>query len=134
MAVVAPFVVEPERGKNDNSVVVRLDHGHVSFLLPGDLEREGERILLEDGAPLGATVLKAGHHGSQTSSSEAFLDAVQPRYVVYAVGARNRFGLPHRDVLRRFIHRGVVDLRTDRDGAIRMETDGTHLTIDTWQP
>jgi len=134
MTVLAPLVVEPERGKNDNSVVVRLDHGDVSFLLPGDPEREGEEMLLKAGAPLGATVLKAGHHGSQTSSTEAFLNAVQPRYVVYAVGARNRFGLPHPDVLRRFIHRGVVDLRTDRDGAIRMETDGTRLTVDVWQP
>ena len=133
LTVIWPDRLDPARGKNANSVTMRLDHRDVSFMLPGDLEAGGEAALLQRGVPLGATVLKAGHHGSLTSSSEAFLDAVQPNFNVYSVGKHNRFGLPHPDVVDRYARRGIESFRTDEDGAVRMTSDGEALTIETWR-
>jgi competence protein ComEC len=134
LRVLWPDRPDPSRGKNDNSVVIQLTHGEVSFLLPGDLEAGGEAALLREGQPISATVLKAGHHGSQTSSTEAFLDAVKPQVVIYSVGADNAFGLPHPDVVERYTARGVVGYRTDRDGAIQMTSDGGTIQVKTWSP
>lgn len=134
LEVLWPHLPDPSRGKNDNSVVLMLRHNTLSFLLPGDLEAPGEAALLASDAPLRATVLKAGHHGSQTSSTPAFLEAVNPQVVVYSVGADNAFGLPHPDVLSRFDHLGVTPYRTDLHGSIRMTSDGHRLLIDRWQP
>ncbi len=65
-------------------------------------------------------VLKAGHHGSRTASSAAFLDAVKPELVVVSAGARNRYGHPHREVLARLRARGIEAARTDEDGTVRI--------------
>jgi competence protein ComEC len=132
LEVLWPDQPDPSRGKNDGSVVLMLRHGQVSLLLPGDLEAAGEAALVAMGQPLRATVLKAGHHGSQTSSTEAFLDAVRPQVVVYSVGEGNAFGLPHPDVVARYARWGAVSYRTDQDGSIRMVSDGVRLTVSAW--
>jgi competence protein ComEC len=116
-------------GANDNSLVIRLLWGKRAFLFTGDAEHEAEAHLLEDGVPLGADFLKVGHHGSRTSSTPAFLDAVKPRVATMSTGVRNRFGHPHLPTLEKLKARGIVALRTDRFGAVRIETDGNLLEV-----
>jgi competence protein ComEC len=116
-------------GANDNSLVIRLLWGNRAFLFTGDAEHEAEAHLLEDGVPLGADFLKVGHHGSRTSSTPAFLDAVKPRVATMSTGVRNRFGHPHLPTLEKLKARGIVALRTDRFGAVRIETDGNLLEV-----
>jgi competence protein ComEC len=85
------------------------------------------------GLPLSATVLKSPHHGSNTSSSEAFLDAVRPQIAVISVGEDNRFGHPSSAVLDRYAKHGITVLRTDRQGSIELITDGEKLWVETEQ-
>jgi competence protein ComEC len=97
------------------------------LLFPGDLEAEGERRLLNGSLDLlPSTILKVPHHGSRTSSSDAFLDAVAPRHAVVSAGYDNHFGMPHAEVLARYRARGTRVWRTDEDGAIlfRIAKDG----------
>ncbi|HMC36051.1 MAG TPA: MBL fold metallo-hydrolase, partial [Myxococcales bacterium] len=86
---------------NDNSIVLRLVHGEVAALFPGDVEALAEADLAQGTAEIRAQLLKAPHHGSRTSSTEAFLRRVAPAFTVYSVGAGNRFGFPNEDVLAR---------------------------------
>jgi competence protein ComEC len=116
-------------GANDNSLVIRLLWGKRAFLFTGDAEHEAEAHLLEDGVPLSADFLKVGHHGSRTSSTPAFLDAVKPRVATMSTGVRNRFGHPHLPTLEKLKARGILALRTDRFGAVRIETDGNLLEL-----
>jgi len=120
---------DPEGKANDASAVTRWTWGQVTFLLPGDIEQGVEAALVASGQPLKATVLKAPHHGSDTSSSAAFLQAVDPQLVVVSVGADNRFGHPSPEVLERLAGRTV--LRTDERGTIEIVTDGTRLWVQT---
>lgn len=103
---------------NDRSCVLRITAPGGAVLLPGDIERRGEEALLAHGAALRAEVLLASHHGSKTSSTPAFVDAVRPAMVVFPVGYRNRFGHPHHEVVERYVSRGAALYRTDRDGAV----------------
>jgi competence protein ComEC len=116
---------------NNHSVALRLAYGQVSFLLPGDIETPVEQALVRGGAALAATVLKSGHHGSKTSSSEAFLAAVDPQVVVISVGADNGFGHPSPEVLGRYAALGLPVLRTDERGTIEFITDGQRLWVET---
>jgi competence protein ComEC len=116
-------VLSPERGyanpgtaKNDDSLVVRLAYGKGSVLLEGDAEAPSEAAMLEHGLVERSTLLKVGHHGSKTSTGEAFLDAVAPREAVISVGRQNTFGHPRWDVLERLESHGVQTWRTDRGG------------------
>jgi competence protein ComEC len=118
-------------GANDNSFVIRLLWAQRAFLFTGDAEHEAEAGLLERGLPLAADFLKVGHHGSRTSSSPAFLDAVRPRVATMSTGIRNRFGHPHAPTLQKLSERRILALRTDRYGAVRIETDGEALSIVT---
>lgn len=106
---------------NDRGCVLKVSAPGGSVLLPADIERRSEEALLARPHALAADVLIAGHHGSKTSSTEAFLNAVQPRAVVFAVGYRNRFGHPHPDVLERYRARGTALYRTDSDGAVSID-------------
>jgi competence protein ComEC len=83
------------------------------------------------GAPLAATVLKSPHHGSRTSSSEAFLEAVDPHLVVISVGAENSFGHPSPEVIERYADHGLPVLRTDERGTVEFITDGRKLWVET---
>jgi len=116
---------------NDHSVVIHLQIGQISFLLPGDIETPIERNLVYADVPLTATVLKSPHHGSNTSSSEAFLEAVNPQIVIISVGEDNKFGHPSSAVLDRYAERGITVLRTDELGTIELITDGEKLWVDT---
>ena len=113
---------------NDYSVVLRLQYGQRSFVFTGDVERRGEDAIVESGLNLRADVFQAPHHGSQSSSTEGFIDAVTPTYVVISVGSYNTYGHPHDVVMERFQARGLQILRTDESGSIVFETDGIDLT------
>ncbi len=117
-------------GVNDRSLVLRLRHGEVTFLLTGDLEEAGEEAL-EVGE---VTVVKAPHHGSRTSSGPAFIARTRPAYVVFCVGRRNRFGFPHAEVVERYQTAGARCLRTDVNGAVRFYSDGTNVRVETFLP
>jgi len=119
-------------GENDRSLVVRLDWRGVSFLLTGDLTASGEEALVDDRAPIAATVLKVAHHGSRTSTAEPFVSASQPRLAVVSVGARNPFRHPAPEVVARLDRAGARVYRTDRDGAVIVETDGVNLWVTRW--
>jgi len=119
----------PEMGENDDSLVLRLTLGSVRILLPGDLEREGEALLLARGWPVDADILKAPHHGSGTSSTEAFVRAVRPAHVVFPVGAGNRWGFPSPAIEARYAAAGAAGHRTDRDGAVVFRTDGRVVEV-----
>jgi competence protein ComEC len=113
---------------NDRSLVLRLDYGDVSFLFASDIELAAEDALLRgDRDELDATVLKVGHHGSDTSSSAAFLRAVSPAVAVISAGVGNRFGHPAPAVVERLEEHGRV--YNTLDGRVRIETDGERLWI-----
>src|SRR5437762_705273 len=120
------------RSRNDEAVVLRIEYGLVSFLLASDIEAAREHALVASGAPLAATVLKVGHHGSRTSSTPEFLEAVDPVIAVISVGPRNPYGHPDPGVLERLTAAGARGHRTDRDGAVIFETDGRTLGVTRW--
>ncbi|MFW6174686.1 MAG: DNA internalization-related competence protein ComEC/Rec2 [Chloroflexota bacterium] len=117
--------------RNDSSTVVRVEHGEVSFLLTGDITRRAERRLLQSGRPVVADVLKLPHHGSDTSSSRPFLEAVSPRVVVVTAGTDSRFDHPAPAVVRRMEENlpDVPVLLTRDRGDIEFRTDGKRLTV-----
>jgi competence protein ComEC len=117
-----PPASPPWRVRNDDSLVLRLRFGAVVFLLSGDIEAEGERRLR-----LRADVLKVPHHGSRTSSSEAFLAELRPRLALVSAGVGNVYGHPHPEVVARYRRVGVILLRTDREGAVSIASDGRSL-------
>lgn len=120
------------------SVIVQAHYGDVTLLFMGDAEQpEEEWLLARDSAVLRADILKVAHHGSRTSSSEAFLAAVQPRLALVSVGAGNSYGLPTPGIMRRLAASGAQVLRTDRLGTIVARTDGHRIFVDaagdTWE-
>lgn len=121
-----------QRDANETSVVLRVALRDVVFLLTGDAEAEEERWLLANAESglLRADVLKLAHHGSRTSSTSPFLDAVAPRIGVVSVGAGNSYGHPSAETLREFADRGVPLLRTDRDGTLVVSTDGRMVEVE----
>lgn len=117
---------------NDASTVALVQFGSSRFLLVGDAEYEEERWLLRNAAAdLRADVLKVGHHGSSTSSSDAFLSAVGPSLALISVGAGNVYGHPSRDVLAALARAGAEVARTDLDGTIVVRTNGRRITFET---
>ena len=122
--------LEESDNPNNASLVIKLTYGEISFLLTGDAEREAEEAMIRKwGFGLRSTVLKAGHHGSATSSSEEFLRYVSPRIAVIAVGEKNRFGHPSEETLERFSRRRVEVYRTDFRGTVTITTDGKELRV-----
>jgi competence protein ComEC len=115
---------------DNNSVVLRVSDGAVSFLLMGDMMSEAERELIRGRADLNATVVKAGHHGSATSTTEEFLAVADPKAAVIECGAGNKFGHPEKEVLQRLTERvGSNVYRTDLNGAVDFTTDGAGLWV-----
>jgi competence protein ComEC len=113
------------------STIASIRFGLVRFLLVGDAERPEEDWLLSNKRDaLAADVLKVGHHGSSTSSSDAFLGAVHPELAIVSVGARNIYGHPSSDVLRALARAGAEVLRTDEAGTIVVRTDGIRLEVE----
>lgn len=118
-------------GSNDNSIVLKVSFGATSFLFTGDAERAEEQDLLNAGVNLQSTVLKVGHHGSDTSTSYPFLRAVAPQYAVISVGAGNSYGHPTEAVLSRLRDAGVTTFRTDMQGEITAVSDGQTINFST---
>lgn len=120
------------KASNDDSLVMRIQDGTESFLLPGDIEKRVENELVDEQAPLRADFLKVPHHGSKTSSTDAFVGAVAPKVAVVSVGEGNQFGHPVDAVVERYAAAGTRFLRTDRDGAVTAITDGHDLAVRTF--
>lgn len=114
---------------NNTSIVIRIVYGDTSFLFTGDAEQETEEKILESGQDIESTVLKVGHHGSSTSTSQAFLDAVSPTYAVISCGKDNSYGHPHSETLAKLASAGVEVFRTDELGDIYCTSDGTEVTF-----
>ena len=124
-----PFLQNTNSDLNNNSISIRLVYGRIKILLTGDLENEGETRLLQSGAEIDSEILKAGHHGSRTSSSEDFLNRVHPRVAIISCGLFNRYHHPSPSTLRRYADHGIQTFRTDLQGAIEIETDGTRYSV-----
>src|SRR5437773_312384 len=132
-ALLTPIVPDVPGGRrNDRATLLRVEMGLASVLLASDVAAAGERALLEARIPLGATVLKVGHHGAATSSTAPFLAAVRPTVAIVSVGARNLYGHPDAGTLARLGAVGARVYRTDRDGAVLVETDGRTLSVTRW--
>lgn len=114
---------------NNTSIVLRIVYGGTSFLFTGDAEQEAENVILASGQDIQSTVLKVGHHGSSTSTSEAFLDAVNPTYAVISCGAGNSYGHPHQETLDKLQNKGVEVYRTDLLGDIYCTSDGKEVSF-----
>ena len=127
--VVAPL--RPSGNTNNTSIVLRLSYGEVVFLFTGDCEREEEADILEAGCDISTTVLKVGHHGSDSSTSYPFLRAVMPRYAVISCGQGNSYGHPHDDTLSKLRDADVTLYRTDMQGTITAESDGKTVVFTT---
>lgn len=119
-----PFISGTRSDINNNSLVFMLEFKSFHMLFTGDAGAEAERRLLAEGNDLHADVLKVGHHGSAYSSTTEFIDAVHPRYALISVGLNNLFGHPAVGTLGKLAERGTRIYRTDRAGAITIETDG----------
>ncbi len=117
--------------RNDSSMVLKMSFGPTSVLFTGDLEAKGERALIAGGRDLRSTVLKAPHHGSATSSTEAFVDVVDPAAAIISDGYHNRFGFPAPEVVDRYRQIGSEVLRTDQNGAIEIDASRTGATVRT---
>jgi competence protein ComEC len=130
---------------NDNSVALKLTYGNFSALLTGDVEERNEaRLVFKNATILDADVLKAGHHGSRTSSSLAFLNAVTPEVVIISLGAGNSYGHPHQEALDRisafgaqYLHRtdidGTITLISNTGGNISILTEECRKTVDIFE-
>ena len=116
---------------NDWSVGILLQNGENRFLFTGDAGEQAEQDILANGIDISADVYKASHHGSDTASSEAFIQAVSPEYAVISVGEGNQYGHPNAEVLNRFRAAGIEVFRTDEQGTIVAASDGTDITWNT---
>ncbi|MEM7403500.1 MAG: DNA internalization-related competence protein ComEC/Rec2 [Myxococcota bacterium] len=114
---------------NDNSLVLQIHHGSDSALWPGDIEQWGEYLLLQEGCNLQSTILKAPHHGSRTSSTPAFIQAVQPQHVIFCTGQDNRFQFPHQQTVRRFAHIGAQLWDSGKQGQTTFWLTGNGVVV-----
>jgi competence protein ComEC len=117
---------------NDASLVIKINYGQVSFLMPADISASVERLITESGQNLHSDVLFVPHHGSSRSCSFDFIRKVSCRFALISAGKNNPFRHPHPATLKRLTEANVNILRTDRDGAITMATDGTKIAIDAY--
>ncbi|ABN06565.1 beta-lactamase domain protein [Methanocorpusculum labreanum Z] len=116
---------------NENSIVLNITYGEVSFILAGDAGEKAEEYIISTGTSIDAEILKAGHHGSSGSSTDAFLEAVSPNVIVMSVGADNDYGHPHLETLTRFAQYTENIYRTDLDGDVIITTDGSEYSVIT---
>ena len=124
------FMTEPildEDNLNISSLVLRVEFGNTSYLFMGDAEEENEETISWPKT----NVLKVGHHGSSTSSSESFLKQVQPKYAIIMAGKDNSYGLPTQETINKLNNIGSEIYRTDEDGTIQMTSDGNTIEIKT---
>lgn len=125
-------VLHPEEvtGKaNEESISLKLTYGEVRFIFTGDAGVKEEQQMIDRGAELDAEILQMGHHGSNTSTGNAFLTAVSPEVAIYSAGIDNSYGHPHAEVLAAVENAGAEIYGTDVNGTIRIETDGTSYKV-----
>lgn len=117
------------KNTNDDSVITRLHYGDIDFLFTGDAEEEVERVLIEKN--ITAHVLKAGHHGSRSSTAQVFLDRVNPLYAIISCGTDNKYGHPHKETLERLNAANIRVFRTDLQGTIVATVEGKTVRFTT---
>ncbi len=111
---------------NNSSIVVELDYGNTKYLFMGDATTTVEKNINWDEVD----VLKVAHHGSNSSTSETFLETIKPKYAIISVGKNNGYKLPDDDVINRLIGKNIIIYRTDKDGTIWIKSDGTKIKFD----
>lgn len=116
---------------NDYSVVLKIIYKNNSFLFTGDAQTLSENEMISKGVDLKSDVLKVAHHGSDTSTGNAFLKAVAPKYSIISVGAGNDYGHPKQLTLNNLNAAGTTVYRTDKDGTVIISSDGTNLSVST---
>ena len=116
---------------NGNSIVLELDYGNVSFLFTGDAQKDSETSIIAAGEVHHVDILKVGHHGSRTSSSEEFLNVVKPEVAIYMAGLGNIYGHPHPETISALQSVGAQIYGTDTCGTITVTTDGSSYTVTT---
>ena len=121
------YVGKDEKNLNNDSIVLRLDYKNISLLFMGDLEMDVEKELLDKN--IDVDILKVGHHGSNTSSSNEFLDKVSPNYAIISVGKYNSYKHPSDNILKRLSDKGVEIFRTDEKGSIILTSDGESINF-----
>jgi competence protein ComEC len=123
---------ERQKVRNDDSMVLELRWHDVSIVLTGDIGKAVERRIASAIPPVPLRVVKVPHHGSLTSSTDEFVDALHPRIAVVSAGRGNHFGHPAPEVLERYWSVGAEIFRTDEDGAVMVDSDGTSLSVHTF--
>lgn len=116
---------------NDDSIVMKLSYGNISFLFTGDAETPAENKMVSSGQNLSSTILKVGHHGSNTSSTPAFVDKVDPKVAIISVAAKSKYNHPNKSVIDRFNKRGTDLYATKTHGTIVVSTDGISYDVST---
>jgi competence protein ComEC len=129
----SPDYVPEDTAKNNDSLVMELSYGRERVLLTGDAEQPIESELAAQGLLRPVTLLKVGHHGSKTSSSEEFIDLVKPQFAVISDGYLNQFHHPHPSVLQRLREHNAAIFRTDQQGLITFRTDGKRVELETFR-
>ena len=128
--ILLPVINKKGMSAHDEMVVARLVYGNNSFLLTGDMEDNLESFLLSFGGSIKSDVLKVGHHGSKTSTSEKFLGLVNPGLAIISAGKNNKYGHPHQEVTERLSVFEIPILRTDEKGAIIVKSDGEKIVAE----
>ena len=128
-AIVEILGINSTSDTNNSSIVLMITYGNTRFLFAGDAEREAEQVILSSGADLSATLLKVGHHGSDSSTTYPFLREIMPQYAVISVGEDNSYGHPTDNTLSRLRDADVKVFRTDMQGDVWVTSDGEHITI-----
>ncbi|RBW69373.1 ComEC/Rec2 family competence protein [Bacillus taeanensis] len=128
--VLGPFKKEYE-DLNNQSVIIKIKHGKNRFLLMGDAGIEAEEDLIKHKGELKTDVLKVGHHGADTATSDAFLEKIKPDYAVISVGRKNRYDFPDKSVLKRLKDHNIAVYRTDQLGTIIVGSNGKSLSFIT---
>jgi competence protein ComEC len=113
---------------NNYSPVIKIEYGKTSFLFTGDAEKDVEKEILATNEDIGADILKVGHHGSSTSTTNDFLNKVNPSIAVICVGNDNNYNHPNDDTIKRLNENKVVIYRTDNDGTVILSSDGSNVT------
>ncbi len=117
---------------NNDSIMLLVRYGEKSFLLTGDIEKQGETAVLTERVDLGTDLVKVAHHGSKTSSIEAFVAATHPSLAIISVGRTSMFGHPNKEVVERWRASGAEVMTTGQKGTISVVTDGRVLSVNTF--
>jgi competence protein ComEC len=127
LRVLFPVYETQKMESNASSIVLQLQYGEIEFMLTGDSPKRIEEYLVQEGVDLESEVLKVGHHGSRTSTSEMFLDAVSPQFAVISAEEDSRYGHPHVEVTDRLFNHRVETYSTAEEGTVTFESDGERV-------